>query len=120
MKAKFGFLTESRSQMENKDIIDSLLPTICRLLTDNQAPNDWQGGLKIKYNITMATNDKRYFLNTQHLKVGLTLDMISKQFYFQIIRGKLSVINYLLKQHLVNGLNPGLSVVCLVWSSGLV
>jgi len=29
------------------------------LLTTNEAPKDWQGGLKFKYNITMATQDKR-------------------------------------------------------------
>ena len=35
---------------------------IRRLLTVNEAPKDWQGGLKIKYNITMATDDTRYLL----------------------------------------------------------
>lgn len=30
-----------------------------QLLTVNEAPKDWQGGLKIKYNITMAADDKR-------------------------------------------------------------
>ncbi|KAL9953009.1 hypothetical protein ACROYT_G040356 [Oculina patagonica] len=30
-----------------------------KLLTVNEAPKDWQGGLKMKYNITMAAGDKR-------------------------------------------------------------